>query len=294
VAEIDTHLVRRLVAAQFPKWAALPITPIVPGGWDTRTFRLGDRMTIRLPSAAGYAPQVAKEQRWLPILGPLLPVHIPVPIAMGGPGEGFPWAWSIYEWIDGETSSAGTIRDLERFAEEVAGFLTALMAIDAAGGPLPGPHNFFRGGAPAFYDDEARKAIVDLGTSIDGTAATAVWDAALSSTWLAPPVWFHGDISTGNLLLRDGNLSAVIDFGTSGVGDPACDLVIAYTLFTGRSRQIFRAGVDLDDATWARARGWAIWKALIVAAGSTGSHDPQGEAIKARRVIDEVIADHTT
>jgi aminoglycoside phosphotransferase (APT) family kinase protein len=288
---IDTELVRRLLAAQFPQWAELPVEPIVPGGWDNRTFRLGDRMTVRLPSAEGYLLQVEKEQRWLPLLAKQLTLPIPTPIALGKPGEGFPWPWSIYCWIDGEVSTDAKIRDIRSFATDLAGFLVALRGADATDGPLPGPHNFFRGGSPAFYDAEARQAIVDLGSSIDGAAATDVWDAALSTEWTLPPVWFHGDISGGNLLVRDGELSAVIDFGTSGIGDPACDLVIAFSTLASQ-REHFRKLIDLDTATWARARGWAIWKALIVAAGSVGTHDPEGEAIKARRVIDEVIADH--
>jgi len=289
VVEINAALVRRLISTQFPHWAGLPIEPIAPGGWDNRTFRLSDRMTVRLPSAEGYVLQVAKEQRWLPKLAPQLPLPIPVPVAVGVPGEGYPWPWSIYEWIEGETSSTASIRSLDRFAEDVAGFLVALRGIDATDGPLPGAHNFFRGAPPEVYDDEARRAIADLGSSIDGAAATAVWDAALSTRWTSPPAWFHGDISTGNLLLRDGRLSGVIDFGTSGVGDPACDLVIAWTLFADRSRELFRTRMGLDRATWERARGWAIWKALIVAAGSAGSHSPHSEAHRARHVIDEVI-----
>jgi aminoglycoside phosphotransferase (APT) family kinase protein len=291
VTTIDTALVYGLVAAQFPQWADLLVEPIVPGGWDNRTFRLGDRMTVRLPSAEGYVPQIEKEHRWLPELARQLPLPIPTPVALGRPGEGFPWPWSIYGWIDGETSTVINIRDLEKFANDLAGFLIALRNADATDGPLPGPHNFYRGGSPAFYDAEARQAIVELGASIDGAAATDVWEAAVESEWTLPPVWFHGDISSGNLLVRDGELSAVLDFGTSGIGDPACDLVIAFSTLAAQ-RDYFRALVDLDDDTWARARGWAIWKALIVAAGSAGSHDPEGEAVKARRVIDEVIADH--
>jgi aminoglycoside phosphotransferase (APT) family kinase protein len=289
---IDVELVRQLISTQFPRWSDLPIAPIVPGGWDNRTFRLGDRMTVRLPSAEGYVLQVEKEQHWLPILAPQLPLTIPTPLAVGAAANGFPWPWSVYAWIEGETSSAASIRSLDQFAEDVADFLVALRAIDATDGPLPGSHNFFRGAPLEVYDDEARRAIVDLGSSIDGAGTTAVWNAALSTRWSLPFVWFHGDISTGNLLLRDGKLSAVIDFGTSGVGDPACDLVIAWTLFADRSREDFRARVNLDDPTWARARGWAIWKALIVAAGSAGTISPDREAASARRVIDEVIADY--
>lgn len=288
---IDADLVRRLVATQFPHWAHLPVRPIVPGGWDNRTFRLGNELSVRLPSAEGYVRQVDKEQRWLPELAPRLPLPIPAPIALGRPDADFPWPWSIYAWIDGEPFTTVALRNRERFASDLATFLIALREIDATNGPGPGPHNFFRGGSPAYYDAETRRAIVDLGSSIDGRAATEVWEAALRSEWHRAPVWFHGDISSGNLLVRNGELSAVIDFGTSGVGDPACDLVIAFSTLAD-CRETFRSAVELDDATWARARGWAIWKALIVAAGSAGSHDPEGEAIRARRVIDEVLLDY--
>ena len=288
---IDVELVRRLIRAQFPDWEDLPITPIVPGGWDNRTFRLGERMTVRLPSADGYRLQVEKEQRWLPLLAPQLPLPIPLPVRAGTPGEGYPWAWSIYEWIEGEPASNGSIRDLEEFAGDLAGFLVALRQVEVANGPLPGPHNFFRGAPPGAYDADTRRALDELGDSIDRDAATEVWNAALATRWRVAPVWFHGDVATGNLLLRDGRLSAVIDFGTCGVGDPSCDLAIAFTLFTGRSREVFRSGIELDGATWARGRAWALWKALITAAGFMDTRSPS-EFTEARRVIGEVIADH--
>jgi aminoglycoside phosphotransferase (APT) family kinase protein len=287
---IDANLVRTLIDSQFPQWAHLPISPVATGGWDNRTFHLGDRMTVRLPSAAAYLQQVEKEQRWLPILAPQLPLPIPVPLAKGEPAEGYPWPWSVYEWIEGEQATVERIANLSEFATTLAEFLVALQGIDATGGPAPGTHNFQRGGPPAFYDRETREAIVDLGDSIDGAAATEVWEAALAAKWTGDPVWFHGDIAFGNLLVRDGRLSAVIDFGTSGVGDPSCDLAIAWTLFEGESREAFRAGLPLDEGTWARGRGWTIWKALIVAANpDPGGHHPEAES---RRVIDEVIADH--
>jgi aminoglycoside phosphotransferase (APT) family kinase protein len=248
-------------------------------------------MSVRLPSADGYRLQVEKEQHWLPILAPLLPLPIPSPIAAGAPGDGYPWQWSIYEWIDGESASAGSIRDLEEFAADLASFLVVLRGVDAADGPAPGPHNFFRGAPLGVYDADTQRALTELGDSIDRNAATEVWDAALGTNWSAAAVWFHGDIATGNLLLRDGKLSAVIDFGTSGVGDPACDLAIAFTLFTGRSRGVFRERIDLDFDTWARGRGWALWKALVTAAGFVDTRSPS-EFAEARRVIAEVTADH--
>ncbi len=288
--KIDVPLVRRLVATQFPEWADLPVTPVEPGGWDNRTFHLGEHMTVRLPSAAAYCLQVEKEHRWLPELAPLLPLPIPVPLAMGEPADGYPWHWSIYRWLDGEVTTIEGIADLTQFAATLAQFLAALQRIDAAGGPPPGPHNFFRGGPLAVYDGETRQAIAALDGSIDAGAATAVWEAALAATWRGSPVWLHGDVTAGNLLVEEGRLCAVIDFGTSGVGDPACDLSIAWTLFEGESRDAFRVALPLDEATWTRARGWTLWKALITLAALPGTNAL--EARKSWRVIGEVLADH--
>ncbi|WP_214475898.1 aminoglycoside phosphotransferase family protein [Mesorhizobium sp. dw_380] len=286
---IHEVLVRRLVAAQFPQWKDLAVKPVESDGWDNRTFHLGDEMSVRLPSAAAYSLQVEKEHRWLPKLAPLLPLPIPVPLAMGIPAEGYPWHWSVYGWIEGETAKRERIANLSQFAADLAGFLIALKRIDASGGPPPGQHNFFRGGPLTVYDGETRQAITALGSRIDASVASAVWEEALAATWRGRPVWFHGDVSWGNLLVEGGRLSAVIDFGTSGVGDPSCDLAIAWTLFEGESRQAFRAGLALDDATWARGRGWALWKALITAAGHI---DNPVEVEKSWRVIDAVLADH--
>jgi len=279
--------VRRLLAAQFPAWADLPIAPAVPQGWDNRTFRVGMDLSVRLPSAEGYVPQIAMEHRWLPYLTPHLPLPIPAPIALGSPGEGFPWPWSVYRWRDGETAFTARIDDLFTLATDLAGFLTALQLIDPAGGPPPGPHDGFRGGPLSTYDAETRSTIVALGNRIDAEAATAVWESALAATWAGEAVWFHGDVAAGNLLVRNGRLSAVIDFGCAGVGDPACDTVIAWTIFSGESREAFREALPLDRATWARGRGWALWKALI----TYGDHDPFKSA-EAHRVAAAVIAEH--
>lgn len=281
---IDEHLARRLVAAQFPRWAHLPVVPVAIGGVDNRTFRLGDDLTVRMPSAAGYTAQVAKEQRWLPHLAPRLPLPVPVPVAVGRPGLGYPHPWSVLRWIDGETAAAGRIDDMTAFARDVAAFLVALRGIDATGGPPPGPHNFHRGGDLAVYAEETDAAIERLHGRVDAGAARAVLADALAARWDGPPVWFHGDVAVGNLLVRDGRLAAVIDFGSSGVGDPACDAVLAWTLFTGPARAAYRAGLGVDDGTWARGRGWALWKALIVLAD-----DPDDAGT--RRVLHEVLAD---
>jgi aminoglycoside phosphotransferase (APT) family kinase protein len=288
--DITVDLVRRLIAAQFPQWAALPIRPVQFDGWDNRTFHLGPDMSVRLPSAAGYVAQVKKEHRWLPRLAPHLPLPIPVPLAMGVPGEGYPWPWSVYRWLDGEVATVARIADLRAFAATLARFLTALEGIDASGGPAAGPHSFWRGGPLTVYDAETRQTIAALDGEIDPAAATAVWEAALNATWPGPPVWVHGDVAVGNLLVTAGRLSAVIDFGCAAVGDPACDLVIAWTLLAGESRAAFVAGLPVEEAAWARGRGWALWKALITLAGSLHT-DPE-KAEEARRVITAVLADH--
>lgn len=289
-AAIDVALVRRLVATQFPHWADLPIRPVEHGGWDNRTFHLGEHMSVRLPSGPWYALQVEKEHTWLPKLAPLLPLPIPVPLGLGRPAEGYPWHWSVYRWLDGEIAAVERIADLRQFAVTLAQFLVALQQVDTTGGPPPGQHNFWRGGPLTIYDGETRQAIAALDGQIDTAAATEVWEAALAATWCGAPVWIHGDVAAGNLLVRAGRLCAVIDFGCSGVGDPACDLTIAWTFLSGASREAFRAALPLDSATWARARGWALWKALITLADSLPTNPAR--AAEARRVIDAVLADH--
>lgn len=286
---IDASLVSRLISGQFPQWGNLAVTRVERDGWDNCTFRLGDSLTVRLPSDEGYTLQVEKEHRWLPILARHLPLPIPVPLARGAPGEGYPFDWSIYRWLDGENASIERIDDLSEFATTLGDFLSALKQIDPTDGPPPGPHNFLRGGPLETYEAEARRAIDALKGQIASDTATAVLDSAMGADWQGPPVWFHGDVAAGNLLVRDGRLAAVIDFGCSGVGDPACDVTIAWTLLSGESREAFRTALSVDPATWARGRGWALWKALI-----TLEHvdsDPV-EARTARRVIDDVLADY--
>jgi aminoglycoside phosphotransferase (APT) family kinase protein len=290
VVEIDAAFVSRLVATQFPHWADLPVTPVELDGWDNRSFRLGADMSVRIPRADPYAAQVDKEHRWLPILGPRLPLPIPVPRARGVPAPGCPWHWSVYRWIHGENARIDRIADLRAFATTLADFLARLQRIETRDGPAPGAHNFFRGGPLEKYDAETRNAIAALGGTVDADAATEVWEAALAAVWHGPPVWFHGDVSATNLLVDDGHLNAVIDFGCSGVGDPACDVTIAWTLLSGESREAFRAALPADGATWARGRGWALWKALITIAAHIGSNP--AEAASAALVVDAVLADH--
>ena len=283
---IDADLVRRLIGSQFPEWADLPIEEVEPNGWDNRTFRLGAEMSVRLPSHERYAAQVDKEQTWLPRLRSSLPVPVPEPLGRGVPDGEYPWPWSVYRWLPGETAAVrGAITDLGDFATDLAGFVRALHRADALGGPRPGLHNFHRGGSLAVWDSETRAALAAVGDAVDPLALTSLWDAALASEWHREPVWVHGDLVTTNLLVRDGRLAAVIDFGCCGVGDPACDLPITWLLFRGESRALFRGALDLDRATWARARGWTLWKRLIAL-----SEDPEDR--EARRVIEDLVAEH--
>jgi aminoglycoside phosphotransferase (APT) family kinase protein len=291
-ANITASLVSRLVATQFPQWACLPVRPVDADGWDNATFRLGEEMSVRLPSAEGYVPGTHKERRWLPVLAGQLPLPVPELLAVGEPGCGFPRPWSVYRWIDGAPATRQAIGDLPAFAADLAGFLAALYRIDPAGGPPPGPHNFFRGGPLAVYDGETQEALAALKGHIDTALAAEVWQAAMEATWHGRPVWFHGDAQPGNLLVKDGQLCAVIDFGTCGVGDPACDTTIAWTFLSGESSRVFRERLPVDRATWTRGRGWAIWKAMKVLVAALDD-DPQ-DATFTSRVIGKILADHRT
>jgi aminoglycoside phosphotransferase (APT) family kinase protein len=286
--DTDSALVRRLLAAQFPTWAGLPIETVESAGTDNAIYRLGDDMVVRLPRKASAASHDEKEYQWLPSLAPQLPLAVPVPLAIGEPAEGYPYPWSVRRWLGGESAIIEPIG--VEAALDLANFITALRRIDSAGGPAPGAHNFGRGAPLITRDAATRSAIEELGSSIDAGAATAAWGAALGApAWKKAPVWIHGDLIPGNLLLERGRLCAVIDFGGLGVGDPACDLMAAWTLFSGESRSAFRAALAVDDVTWARGRGWALSWALIFVPYYRDTN-PAGVVI-ARRTIDEVLAD---
>ena len=287
---IDAALARRIVDRQFPQWSDLPITGVAVDGWDNRTFRLGDELTVRLPSGPWYARQVEKEQRWLPVLAPQVPLPIPTPVAQGAPDDEFPYPWSVYRWLDGDLAGDAPIADMPRFASDLAGFLRALGRVDATDGPGPGEHNFHRGGPLTTYEQETHDAIAALGAEIPRDAVERVWEDATATTWDRDPVWFHGDVAVDNLLVRDGRLGAILDFGSSGVGDPACDVVIAWTFLSGEARDRFRLALGADAGTWSRGRGWALWKALITLVGSL-ERDSLRAALP-RRDIREVLADH--
>jgi aminoglycoside phosphotransferase (APT) family kinase protein len=295
--DITVDVVACLIRGQFPDWAGLEIRPVELDGWDNTTFRLGDAMSVRLPSHERYVPQIAKEYRWLPVLADHLPLPIPTPMAKGVPACGFPRAWSIYSWLDGEPAALVGVRDLDRLAEDLGDFLTALHRVPVDDGPIAGPHSFDRGGPVAVWDDATRAAINQLEGRIDTSGALEVWDAALAAPlWTGPDVWVHGDMMAANLIVRDDRLCGVIDFGCSAIGDPACDLTLAWTTFEGSSRTRFMQSVPVDRGAWARARGWALWKA-VVALPTLPEDDPRNDGTRfgwrwtAIGVVDQIIND---
>jgi aminoglycoside phosphotransferase (APT) family kinase protein len=290
---VETAQVRRLIEEQFPQWTGPPIEPVANGGWDNWTFHLGTDMVVRLPSASEYAQAVEKEHRWLPALAPQLPLPIPVPLAKGKPGAGYPHSWSIYQWLDGVTATADRIADPVRFAVDLAGFLAALQSVNAADGPRPGVHNWFRGGTLRTYDKETQRALAELDGHVDVELAREIWASALDARWDGVGRWFHGDVAQGNLLLDDGQLAAVIDFGTCGVGDPACDLAIAWTLLTADGRQAFRERLSVDAAAWARGRGWALWKTLATCSYTFDDPEDAEEFASAQRILGEIFSEYS-
>jgi aminoglycoside phosphotransferase (APT) family kinase protein len=259
--ETDVALVRRLLAGQFPQWAELPIEVVVSYGTDHDIYRLGEQLAARLPRIGWATAQAAKEADWLPRLAPHLPLAVPLPLAMGHPAAGYPFDWSVCSWLPGENAS-GTVDDLDQAAVDLAGFVTALRRIDTTGAPARLPHQ--RGGPLAEADDDVRRSVAELGDRIDGAAALGSWEESLAAAVHdGAGVWVHGDLLPGNLLVVDGRLSAVIDFGGLNVGDPACDLQPAWNVFTGESRERFRAELDVDEASWLRGRGWALCQAVV-------------------------------
>jgi aminoglycoside phosphotransferase (APT) family kinase protein len=296
-AVISATLVGALLRTQFPAWASLPVRPVELDGWDNRTFRLGEEMSVRLPSGDAYSAQVHREHRWLPLLADELSLPIPELLALGEPSDLFPRPWSVRRWLPGDPVTEERVEDFPTLARDLARFLVELQGVQADGGPLPGHDNFFRGGPLRVYEAEARDAIARLGGAIDSGRAKWTLDAAVEAGWGRPPVWVHGDMTPSNLLAVTGALSGVIDFGCCAIGDPACDMVIAWTTFTDKSREVFRSETGLDEGTWARVRGWALWTGLVTLVGedtySEGARTRFGWPRPVAQVVDQVLSDGT-
>ncbi|MFI2644400.1 aminoglycoside phosphotransferase family protein [Streptomyces sp. NPDC018610] len=282
----DGTLVRRLLTHQFPHWADLPITPVDSAGTENAIYRLGDELAVRLPRMQGAVGQVDFEQAWLPRLAPCLPTAVPEPIAVGQPGHGYPFPWAISRWIDGSHPPAkpDELPDGHRLAQDLGEFVTALREADTTGA-RPG----YRSVPLRTRDASVREWSAKAAGDIDAPALLSAWEQALDQPeWDGPPMWTHGDLIPGNILVNDGRLRAVIDFGTAGVGDPACDAIAAWTLLSAETRKTFRAAGGFDDAAWARGRGWAL---TFVSGIDYYRHTNPAMAELGRRAVTEVLAE---
>ena len=287
----DATLVRRLVEEQFQEWVGLTIEPVPSGGTDNALYRLGDEMVVRLPRHGRTAVTLERERTWLRRLAPLLPVAVPEPVAEGRPGEGYPWTWSVYRWIPGEPATPERVSDATEFAADLAALVTAFWRIDPSGGPEPDEANAFRGAPLADRDEAVRRAIDERAGSIDAASATAAWEDALGApAWDRPGVWIHGDLDSRNLLVVDGRLSAALDFGCISVGDPACDVAVAWKALSPETHPVFRSALDVDEATWRRGRGWTLSQALMVEPYFTLETNPT-LVLEARRWLAELLTD---
>ncbi|MFJ5263151.1 aminoglycoside phosphotransferase family protein [Streptomyces sp. NPDC088387] len=283
--DIDTALVERLVAAQFPRWAGLPVTRLVSSGTENAMFRLGPELVVRLPRHPRAVDAIDHELTWLDRLGPALDTPVPRPVGRGGPGAGFGWPWGVYGWLEGRNPMAGAVEDPAALAAGLADFVTALRRVDAVDGP---PSS--RGGPLSGRDGPTRAALARLSDRMDTTELTRMWEEALRVPGrTGPPVWAHGDLSPGNVLVRDGRLGAVLDFGVAGVGDPAVDLVVAWNLLPASVRDGFREAVGAGDEEWARARGWALSISLIQLPYYWDTNPALAE--NSRHVIAEILAE---
>ena len=287
--DITVDLARKLIVDQFPEYVHLNISEVEKQGHDNRTFRLGEDMLIRMPTAESYALKVPKEQALLPKLATCLTINIPTPIKMGKPSKSYPYPFSIYKWLEGVSINLLPLDDkcLEQLAFDLAKFLNELESIDHIEGPQPGQHNWWRGDHPSVYDQGVREQIAKISNIIDGEKAIQLWERACQTRWIKQPVWIHGDFAIGNMLIQNGKLSAVIDFGGICLGDPACDLVIAWTFLHGRSRDIFINNIHHDEDTWLRAKAWALWKATFELCEINDSKHPEFEVNK--RIIETVL-----
>lgn len=286
--DIDVALVRRLIAAQFPHWAELPLEPVASDGTVNALYRLGAGHVVRLPLRRQGERSLSRERQWLPRLAPELPLAVPVPVASGAPGEGYPCEWSVYRWLEGEPWRSEGVADPCRAARDLARFVIALRRVDASDGPR-NPRGD-RGSPLASREEWVQNAIAALDGEIDARAACALWQAAREAPpWDGAPLWFHGDLRGANLLVADGRLSAVIDFGIAAVGDPACDQAAAWMLFSGESRSVFRRELAGDVASWARARGWALSTSLLELAYYREDTNP-GMVAQARRTLEAVLS----
>jgi aminoglycoside phosphotransferase (APT) family kinase protein len=282
--DTDADLVRRLLASQYPRWAELSIERVASAGTDNAIYRLGDDLAVRLPRIHWAVDSVAKEQKWLPVLAPHLPLAVPLPVAAGEPEETFPYPWGVVQWLPGELATLERLDDPVQTALDLAAFVRALQTIDSTDGP-----NHHRGLPVRLSGEMVRAGIADVRGEVDADAVTEAWNRVMAAPdYDGPPVWFHGDLSYLNLLAQDGKVTAVIDWGTCGIGDPAIETIVAWSLFPPDARQAYRDALDVDDATWERGKGWVLTGAF----GIPYYRDTNPELVNDKiRAIEAVLAD---
>lgn len=283
---IDGDLVRRLVAGQFPHLADLPVSAVRSIGTVNALYRLGEHLYVRLPRLAAWAQSVEREVAWLPRLAPHLALRVPEPVATGRPTSEYPLPWAILRWIEGRPYADALVQDEREAAGALAGFVAELRRINPVGAP--------RGGRRPLHelDEVTRAAIVASASVIDGDAALHAWSGALEAPeWDGTPVWIHTDLLRPNLLVDGGRLCAVIDFGGAGVGDPAADVIAAWSVFGPVGRAVFRSVLSVDDGTWQRARGYALHQALRIIPYYAQTN-PAFVALAQRTVL-EVLSDRS-
>ena len=282
---IDVRLVKKLISDQIPDLKDLPIEPVRKQGWDNRTFRLGDELAVRLPSNASYAAAVPKETIALTALSGQLNVPVPEVVATGEPSEAYPLPWSVRRWIAGTTLEETEVTDRLSLARDLAAILVDLRSAPIKLDLIAGKHSFFRGCHPGVYGDEVVQSVDKLKDQLDARLCLDIWLNGTNSAWAGNPVWFHGDMAVGNILMTGEKVSALIDFGICGVGDPACDYVMAWTFFSADERLHFKEALGVDEDTWQRAKAWALWKALACLSGISS---PDTDGVQAR-ALDEIM-----
>ena len=285
--EIDISLVRKLIESQFPAWASLPIEPVPSMGTDNALFRLGDAIQARLPRIHWAIKNIEKEFMWLPQIAPFISVPITTPLQMGKPIDQYPYAWAIYDWLDGDIPEPGCSACGREFVADLVDFLAQLQNVT-----LPDSPTAARGTPLIERDAPTRKAISELEGVIDTRLAAQIWDAALAIPyWDRPPVWVHGDLLPGNILIKEGRLSGIIDFSCMGLGDPSCDLIVAWNLLGASDRTLFRELLQVDEGTWRRGQAWALSQSLLILPYYKNTN-PDLVAI-ANYTLGEIFADYT-
>ncbi len=286
--DIDVDLVKRLVAARFPEIGDVPIQPVRSTGTVNAIYRLGDRLYARMPRTADWEASLENELAWLPALAPHLPLRIPRPVARGHPGYGYPFTWAVYEWLDGEPYADELVDDEEQAARDLARFVSELRRVEpVAGVPRAGREPL------AELDGDTREAIESARDVINSRAALSAWERALEApAWQGIAVWIHADLLRPNILVDGGRLCAVIDFGGAGIGDPAADVIAAWSVFGPLGRRVFRRALGVDGATYERARGFALHQAALII---PYYRETNADFVAlAKRTVEEILADADT